>query len=271
VNLCHEMPRAGVAGELGQHLDSGASDAAATVLRQDRELRNVPAVVARADQAHADDLSVGFDEEGQPLRFLPVRVEVRIRVGTAVELEQVVGEQTLQLLAFLQRRLAEPDFHAATVPARVMMTAVSEPEVHVSTDGVVTLQPPRPGDAQLLVAGRDEEFFKWLGPGSETPSPAACVWVGAELVGWVDYDLEHDWLQPGEVNVGYYLFPTARGKGYASRAVELLLLHLHRHTEHTLATLVIDSQNVRSIELARRLGFAQRGELEKGLYFARAV
>jgi RimJ/RimL family protein N-acetyltransferase len=47
--------------------------------------------------------------------------------------------------------------------------------------------------------------------------------VEAEVVGWVDYDVGRDWLEPGEVNVGYYLFPAARGNGYASRAVELLL------------------------------------------------
>lgn len=148
---------------------------------------------------------------------------------------------------------------------------MSERGLQFSTDGVVTLKAPRDGDAQLLVAGRDEEFFKWLGPGSETPSPVACVWVGTELVGWVDYDLEHDWLQPGEVNVGYYVFPGARRKGYASRAVELLLLHLRDHTEHTTATLVIHRENALSRRLAQRLGFVQRGELDRGLFFVRDV
>lgn len=152
-----------------------------------------------------------------------------------------------------------------------MITQVPEPELQVTTDGVVTLKPPGAGDAQRLVAGRDEEFHRWLGPGAETPSPVACVWVGNELVGWIDYDLEHDWLAPGEVNVGYYLFPSARGKGYASRALELLLGHLARHTEHTVATLVIDPENSRSLRVARRLGFEQRAEVEKGLFFARDV
>lgn len=144
-------------------------------------------------------------------------------------------------------------------------------ETQIWTDGVVTLRPPRPGDARLLVAGRDEEFFRWLGPGDDSPSPVACVRVGEELVGWVDYDLEHDWLQPGEVNVGYYLFPEARGQGFASRAVELLLGHLDRETDHRVATLLIDPENERSLRLARRLGFDERGEVEKELFFARAV
>ena len=141
------------------------------------------------------------------------------------------------------------------------------------TDGVVTLCAPRAGDAKRLVEGRDDEFYRWLGPGAETPKPAACVRVGEELVGWVDYDRdsEHDWLQSGEVNVGYYLFPAARGKGYASRAVELLLAHLGRETEHEVATVAIDPENAKSLLLARRLGFEERGEIEQGLFFARKI
>jgi RimJ/RimL family protein N-acetyltransferase len=152
-----------------------------------------------------------------------------------------------------------------------MMAPVSEPQLEAVTDGMVTLRAPRPGDARLLVEGRDEEFFRWLGPGAETPSPVACVWVDDELVGWVDYDIEHDWLRPGEVNIGYYLFPAARGNGYASRAVELLLLHLGCATQHTVATLVIDPENERSLALARRLGFVEKAELARGLFFARDV
>ena len=126
---------------------------------------------------------------------------------------------------------------------------MDEPDQVIATDGVVTLKPPRPGDSQHLVEGRDEEFFRWLGPGAEVPGPVACVWVGDELIGWVDYDLEQSWLQLGQVNVGYYLFPAARGKGYASRAVELLLTHLRRDTAHAVATLVIDPENARSLAL----------------------
>jgi RimJ/RimL family protein N-acetyltransferase len=142
--------------------------------------------------------------------------------------------------------------------------------VTIGTDGVVTLRSPRPGDAQLLVQGRDEEFFRWLGPGAEDPSPVACVWVDDELVGWVDYDREHEWLGPGQVNVGYYLFPAARGKGFASRAVELLLVHLWRDTEHTVATLLIDPENASSLAVARRLGFSEAGEVGGQLLFTRA-
>lgn len=148
---------------------------------------------------------------------------------------------------------------------------MGESELKVLSDGVVTLKPLRPEDVQPLVAGRDDEFFRWLGPGGENPSPVACVWVGDALVGWVDYDVQRDWLRPGEVNVGYYLFPAARGKGYASRAVELLLRHLDRETQHTVATLLIHPENVSSLRLAARLGFEARDDVEGERFFARAV
>jgi RimJ/RimL family protein N-acetyltransferase len=137
------------------------------------------------------------------------------------------------------------------------------------TDGVVTLRPPARGDSQLLIEGRDVEFFRWIGPGADVPNPVACVWVGDELVGWVDYDRGHEWLKPGEVNVGYFLFVSARGKGYASRAVELLLRHLEDRTEHAAATLVIDPENTKSLAVARRLGFGEAGEVNGNLYFIR--
>jgi RimJ/RimL family protein N-acetyltransferase len=143
----------------------------------------------------------------------------------------------------------------------------------IGTDGVVTLRAPAPGDVELLLAGRDEEFFKWFGPGATGPRPVGCVWVDERLVGWVDYDRDsdHDWLEPGQVNVGYYLFPEARGKGYASRAVELLLDHLERDTEHIVATLLIHPENARSLALARRLGFVQNGEVSGEPFFTRVL
>jgi RimJ/RimL family protein N-acetyltransferase len=143
----------------------------------------------------------------------------------------------------------------------------------IATDGVVTLRAPGPGDVELLVAGRDEEFFRWFGAGATGPRPVACVWLDDELVGSVDYDLEaeHDWLRPGEVNVGYYLFAAARGTGYASRAVELLLEHLRLDSEHAVATLLILPENARSLAVARRLDFVQKGEVNGEPFFIRKL
>lgn len=143
----------------------------------------------------------------------------------------------------------------------------------IAADGVVTLRAPRREDSWRIVAERDADSFRWFGPGGGNPAPAACIWVDDELVGWVDYDRDdhHDWLRPGEVNVGYCLFPAARGLGYASRAVELLLEHLRRDTEHTIATLLIHPENTRSLALARRLGFHQQGEVNGEAFFTRSL
>jgi hypothetical protein len=74
----------------------------------------------------------------------------------------------------------------------------------------------------LIIAARDEEFRKWLGPGSYNPSPTACILVADVVVGWVDFDHDpgHDWLAPEEVNIGYFVFAKAPKKGYAARAVD---------------------------------------------------
>jgi len=139
------------------------------------------------------------------------------------------------------------------------------------TDGVITVRPPIVGDTARLIAGRDEEWRRWLGPGSDDPWPTACIVVAGEVVGWIDYDTEHEWLQPGEVNIGYSIFAPHRGNGYASRAVRLLLRHLSDVTTTHTATLLIDSGNAPSLVVAQRTGFVQVGEVNGSRYFKRSV
>jgi len=139
------------------------------------------------------------------------------------------------------------------------------------SDGVVVIRAPAEGDAALLVAGRDEEFHRFMGTGHEHPSPTACIVVDEEIVGWVDYDVDRSWLLPGEVNVGYNVFATRRGNGYATRAVELLLQHLADDTLYDTATLLIDPRNERSLALARRARFTAHGDLDGSSYWKRRV
>ena len=141
------------------------------------------------------------------------------------------------------------------------------------TDGAVTIRPPRDGDAAVIVASRDAEFHRWMGPGADHPQPTACIEVEGEVVGWVDYDQDGDrhWLGPGEVNVGYHVFAEHRGKGYATRAVELLVRYLAAATDHHTATLLIDRDNARSLAVARRAGFVRRGDVRSSILFERPV
>jgi RimJ/RimL family protein N-acetyltransferase len=128
------------------------------------------------------------------------------------------------------------------------------------TDGVVTIRQPTTADTPILLAGRDAESRRWLGAGTDDPRPTACIIVGGVVVGWVDYDADQTWLLPGEVNVGYNVFPAFRRNGYASRAVELLLLYLDDGTRFHTATLSIDARNVASLGVAARAGFVLAGD-----------
>jgi RimJ/RimL family protein N-acetyltransferase len=135
----------------------------------------------------------------------------------------------------------------------------------------VTIRAPEDGDSAILIAGRDDVFHRFLGPGADEPHPTACIVVGGAIVGWVDYDLDRPWLEPGEVNVGYNVFAGERGKGYASRAVQLLLQHLASRTEVHTATLLIAPDNEKSLALAVRNGFVAHGDLDGNPYFKRSV
>lgn len=145
------------------------------------------------------------------------------------------------------------------------------PVLRATTDGLVIIRPPGVGDSEILIIGRDEAFHRWLGPGTAEPQPIGCIAVHDEIVGWVDYDADREWLRPGEVNVGYNVFAPHRGNGFASRSVQLLMHHLAVRTDHTTATLLIDPGNERSLALAARTGFSPSGEVNGDRYFKRPV
>lgn len=122
------------------------------------------------------------------------------------------------------------------------------------TDGVVTLRAANPADISTLLAGRDAEWERWLGPGETEPRPTACIVVRGEVVGWVDYDTDHEWLEPDEVNLGYSVFAPHRRRGYAHRAVLLLAAWLAHNTDAQRASLLIDDENAASLGVARAVG-----------------
>ena len=87
-------------------------------------------------------------------------------------------------------------------------TVVNEPILPMS-DGVITVRPLASGDQAVLVAGRDGESRRWLGEGSDDPTPTGCIVAGGQVVGWVDYDTDRDWLRSDQVNVGLPSVPRA--------------------------------------------------------------
>ena len=139
------------------------------------------------------------------------------------------------------------------------------------SDGVVTIRPATPADESALIAGRDAEFHRFLGAGAAHPRPIACVMKGEEVGGWVDYDHDRSWLGADEVNIGYNVFEPFRGKGYATRAVKLLMQHLATDTEWRVATLLIDPDNERSLALAARAGFERVRDLDGNPYWKQNV
>lgn len=132
--------------------------------------------------------------------------------------------------------------------------------------GLVAIRPMARDDVPLLVAGRDEVARRFLGDGDPEPCPVACIVVNRRVVGWVDYDHDREWLADDELNLGYMLFPEHRGRGYASRAVRLLLRHLAEDSPWRVATLLIHPENAPSLALAHRLGFRQVGALDGNPY-----
>ncbi len=140
-----------------------------------------------------------------------------------------------------------------------------------TTDGVITIRPPWPADSGPLVALRDDEFRRFLGPGSPTPHPTGCIEAAGQVLGWVDHDPEPVWLAPDETNIGYALAPEARGQGHASRAVQLLVHHLAVDTALRRAVLRIHPDNAPSLRLAESLGFTPRGDLDGERLFERLV
>ena len=104
-------------------------------------------------------------------------------------------------------------------------------------------------------------FHRFMGAGSDDPRPTAVIEVDGEVVGWVDHDEPdaHPWLSAGQCNLGYHVFASHRGRGYATRAVRLLLARLAAEATLAEATFLIDAENGPSLGVAAAVGAVERG------------
>ncbi|MDA2804270.1 GNAT family N-acetyltransferase [Nocardiopsis suaedae] len=147
------------------------------------------------------------------------------------------------------------------------------------SDGIITLSPLRPADAEAHLAGEDERLVRWLSGEPATregveaylrhcreqwesagPLRAFGIRVGAGevLAGTVDLRFALEALSPGQVNVAYGLYPAWRGRGLATRAVVLAARYAAGEGAGQ-AVIRVDPENTASAAVARRAGFRPSG------------
>ncbi|MBI2637368.1 MAG: GNAT family N-acetyltransferase [Candidatus Sungbacteria bacterium] len=85
------------------------------------------------------------------------------------------------------------------------------------------------------------------------------VWNNNQLIGTVEANKDYqaiEGLEDGDVNISYALYPEARGRGYITRAVNLLLEFLLRKGLKR-AVIRVSPDNKTSLGIPRRCGFKQ--------------
>jgi len=95
-------------------------------------------------------------------------------------------------------------------------------------------------------------------------SPFVILERGGTIAGGIT--LHHYDEQRSRVEVGYWLLPTGRGRGIATRAVRTLANHVHSNGVVRLEA-VVRLENERSIRVLERLGFTREGTLRQLLRY----
>ena len=152
------------------------------------------------------------------------------------------------------------------------------------TDRTISLRPFKLEDAKEHISGEDAEQINWLSGGKSTLEGVqdwikknqqywendgpifnfAIVNADNKLVGMIEANSSYEeieGLQKGDVNISYGLYPSARGKGYASRAVDLMISFL-RQKGFQRAVIRVDPNNKDSLKVPQRTGFSHQGKIE---------
>lgn len=145
------------------------------------------------------------------------------------------------------------------------------------SDETITLRPFRLENAEEHLAGEDAAQIRWLSGGKGTLEGVR-RWIRTnqkywesngsifcfaifdpenDLVGMVEANAdfrEVDGLEEGDANISYGLYPQARGKGYATRAVFLMLPFLMEKGVKR-AVIRVSPDNEDSLKVPLRCGF----------------
>jgi len=148
----------------------------------------------------------------------------------------------------------------------------------------IILRPFTLTDAKEHLMGEDEEQIKWVSGGKGTLEGVE-DWIkknqtywenngsvfnfaivdstNNKLVGFVEAnsDFENlEQIEKGEVNISYGLYPSARGRGYVTKLL-LLLLEFLKKRGFDKAVLAIDPANEESLKVPARVGFIEKGNI----------
>lgn len=144
------------------------------------------------------------------------------------------------------------------------------------TDEVIGLRPLSVQDTAAQMAGEDEEIVHWLSGGRASEQRQREFLLGAEvawregapvidvgidelaseeLVGMVGIQSGMPYLRDGQVNITYGLYPRARGRGLATRAVLLAMRLASRRAPVREFVIRVNPDNAASARVARRAGY----------------
>lgn len=150
-------------------------------------------------------------------------------------------------------------------------------------DGTIILKPFELEDAAAHLAGEDIEQETWLSGGKSTlesvqtwisknqeywkndgPIFNFAVWVNEKLVGMVEANTDKErveGMEDGQANISYGIYPEYRGKGYAIKAVNLLLGFI-KSKGLEQALIRINPTNIKSLSIPIKCGFKEIGEIK---------
>jgi RimJ/RimL family protein N-acetyltransferase len=156
---------------------------------------------------------------------------------------------------------------------RVMENMEKEPKLKpfVLEDAKTHLENEDPDQQRWISGGAStlESVQNWIKKNQEYwnkggPVFNFALWINDELVGMVEANVDKEQvegLEEGEANISYAIYPKARGKGYAAKAVNSIVDFL-KQKGFKRAVLRINQENMPSLKIPLACGFEEAGEVD---------